>query len=169
VPQIEVSFDVDANGIVKVTAKDKGTGKEQHITITGSSGMSDEEIKQMQEDAEKYADEDKKKKEQIETINQAESTVFQTEKILKENEEKIPADVKESVQPKVDEIKSILEDKENIDHENLKTKLEELNQEVQKIGSAMYQEEPEAQPEQSESSGENPEADIEGEVVEEDE
>ncbi len=165
VPQIEVSFDVDANGIVKVTAKDKGTGKEQHITITGSSGMSDDEIKQMQEEAEKYAEEDKKKKEQIETINQAESTVFQTEKILKENEDKIPAEVKESVQPKVDEIKKILEDKENINHDDLKTKLEELNQEVQKIGSSMYQEQP--QPDQSEPEQNKSDADIEGEVVDE--
>jgi molecular chaperone DnaK len=174
VPQIEVTFDVDANGILKVTAKDKGTGKEQHITITGSSGMSDAEIEQMQKEAEQYAEEDKKKKEKIEVINQADSTVFQTEKLLKENEDKIPDDVKQSVQPKLDEIKKILEDKENLDHENLKTKLEELNQEVQKIGSAMYQDQtPPPGAESQEDDGtrvkNNNQADVEGEVVEEDE
>lgn len=174
VPQIEVTFDVDANGILKVTAKDKGTGKEQHITITGSSGMSDAEIEQMQKEAEQYAEEDKKKKEKIEVINQADSTVFQTEKLLKENEDKIPDDVKQSVQPKLDEIKKILEDKENLDHENLKTKLEELNQEVQKIGSAMYQDQtPPPGAESQEDDGtrvkNNNQADVEGEVIEEDE
>lgn len=174
VPQIEVTFDVDANGILKVTAKDKGTGKEQHITITGSSGMSDEEIEQMQKEAEQYAEEDKKKKEKIEVINQADSTVFQTEKLLKENEDKIPDDVKQSVQPKLEEIKKILEDKENLDHENLKTKLEELNQEVQKIGSAMYQDQTsppgaESQEDDGTRVKNNNQADVEGEVVEEDE
>lgn len=174
VPQIEVTFDVDANGILKVTAKDKGTGKEQHITITGSSGMSDAEIEQMQKEAEQYAEEDKKKKEKIEVINQADSTVFQTEKLLKENEDKIPDDVKQSVQPKLNEIKKILEDKENLDHENLKTKLEELNQEVQKIGSAMYQDQtPPPGAESQEDDGtrvkNNNQADVEGEVIEEDE
>lgn len=171
VPQIEVSFDVDANGILTVKATDKGTGKAQHITITGSSGMSDEEVQKMQEEAEKYAEEDKKKKEQIETLNQAESTIFQTEKVLKENEEKIPADVKEPVQTKVDELKKLIEDKENIDHEAVKSKLEELNQEVQKIGAAMYQEPSEGEQPQADAQEKTPnqDADIEGEVVDEEE
>lgn len=173
VPQVEVTFDVDANGILKVTAKDKGTGKEQHITITGSSGMSDAEIEQMQKDAEKYAEEDKQKKEKIETLNQADSTIFQTEKVLKENEDKIPADVKEPVQTKLDELKKLMEDKDNVSVEDLKSKLEELNQEVQKIGSAMYQEQtpPPGQETQNEDGtkvkNNNSGDEIEGEVVEE--
>ena len=137
VPQVEVTFDVDANGILNVKAVDKATNKEQKITITGSSGLTDDEIQKMQEEAEKFAEEDKKKKESIEVVNQAESLVYQTEKTLDEHKEKITEDISKPVTEKVESIKEMLK-AESKDVEALKTAIEELNQEVQKIGQAMY-------------------------------
>ena len=137
VPQIEVTFDVDANGILNVKAVDKATNKEQKITITGSSGLTDDEIQKMQEEAEKFAEEDKKKKESIEVVNQAESLVYQTEKTLEEHKDKISEDISKPVTEKVESIKELLK-AENKDIDVLKTAIEELNQEVQKIGQAMY-------------------------------
>jgi len=137
VPQVEVTFDVDANGILNVKAVDKATNKEQKITITGSSGLTDDEIQKMQEEAEKFAEEDKKKKESIEVVNQAESLVYQTEKTLEEHKEKITEDISKPVTEKVESIKELLK-AENKDIDALKTAIEELNQEVQKIGQAMY-------------------------------
>ncbi|MBI95920.1 molecular chaperone DnaK [bacterium] len=137
VPQVEVTFDVDANGILNVKAVDKATNKEQKITITGSSGLTDDEIQKMQEEAEKFAEEDKKKKESIEVVNQAESLVYQTEKTLEEHKEKITEDISKPVTEKVESIKELLK-AESKDVDALKTAIEELNQEVQKIGQAMY-------------------------------
>ncbi|MBT5346968.1 molecular chaperone DnaK [bacterium] len=137
VPQVEVTFDVDANGILNVKAVDKATNKEQKITITGSSGLTDDEIQKMQEEAEKFAEEDKKKKESIEVVNQAESLVYQTEKTLDEHKEKITEDISKPVTQKVEVIKELLK-AESKDVDALKTAIEELNQEVQKIGQAMY-------------------------------
>jgi len=137
VPQVEVTFDVDANGILNVKAVDKATNKEQKITITGSSGLTDDEIQKMQEEAEKFAEEDKKKKESIEVVNQAESLVYQTEKTLDEHKEKITEDISKPVTEKVESIKELLK-AESKDVDALKTAIEELNQEVQKIGQAMY-------------------------------
>ena len=137
VPQVEVTFDVDANAILNVKAVDKATNKEQKITITGSSGLTDDEIQKMQEEAEKFAEEDKKKKESIEVVNQAESLVYQTEKTLEEHKEKITEDISKPVTEKVENIKELLK-AESKDVEALKTAIEELNQEVQKIGQAMY-------------------------------
>lgn len=137
VPQIEVSFDIDANGILNVKAKDKATNKEQHITITGSSGLSDEEVEKMRKEAEEHADEDKKKKDAVEVRNQAESLVFQAEKTLKEAGDKVKEDVKKPVQVKIDALKKVLEDKE-AKHDDLKKGLEELSQEIQKVGAEMY-------------------------------
>lgn len=138
VPQIEVTFDLDANGILNVKALDKGTGKEQKITITGSSGLSDEEIEKMKEEAEKFADEDAKKKESIEVKNQAETLVFQTEKTLKEAGDKVPVEVGQSVTEKVEALKELLK-AENPNPDALKSATEDLNQEIQKIGASMYQ------------------------------
>ncbi|MBT5823699.1 molecular chaperone DnaK [Candidatus Peregrinibacteria bacterium] len=138
VPQVEVTFNIDANGILKVSAKDKGTGKEQHITITGSSGLSDEEIEKMRKEAELHADEDKKKKDGVETRIKAESLVSQTERTLKENGDKVPADVKEGIEAKTNELKEILKD-ENADLELVKQKTEALGEEIQKIGASMYE------------------------------
>ena len=114
VPQIEVTFDVDANGIVNVTAKDKGTGKEQHITITSSTNMSDSDIENAIKDAEKYADEDKKRKEAIEVKNNADSMIYQTEKTIEDLGDKLPSEDKEKIETAKEELKSVL-DSENPD------------------------------------------------------
>lgn len=134
-PQIEVTFDIDANGIVKVSAKDLGTGKEQHITITNSSGLSDEEIDAMMKDAEAHAAEDEKLKEKIDLKNQADSTVFQTEKFLKENADKISADKKAEVEAAIEPVKKALEAE---DYDAMKTTLEALNEKMQAAATEMY-------------------------------
>ena len=134
-PQIEVTFDIDANGIVKVSAKDLGTGKEQHITITDSSGLSDSEIDQMVKDAEVHAAEDEKLREKVDLKNQADSTVFQTEKFLKENADKISAEQKSEVEAAIDPVKKALEAE---DYEAMKTTLETLNEKMQAAATEMY-------------------------------
>ncbi|MCK5080661.1 MAG: molecular chaperone DnaK [Candidatus Moranbacteria bacterium] len=136
VPQIEVSFDIDANGILKVSAKDKATGKEQSIRIESSSGLSDEEIEKMKKDAEKHADEDKKKKEEVEIRNTADTMIFTTEKALKEAGDKIADDKKKPVEEKIEALKKI---KDGDDIEVIKKATEELSQEAQKIGQELYQ------------------------------
>ncbi len=133
-PQIEVSFDVDVNGILSVTAKDKASGKTQSIRIEASSGLKEEEIKKMQADAEIHAEEDKKKKENVEIKNTAEMLVYTAEKALKDNEAKIPADVKEGVNAKITALRSV---KDGSDGEAIKKATEELSAEMSKIGEAM--------------------------------
>ncbi|MBP2364982.1 molecular chaperone DnaK [Pseudonocardia parietis] len=135
VPQIEVSFDIDANGIVNVSAKDMGTGKSQEMTITGGSALSKDDIDRMVKEAEAHADEDAKRREEAETRNQAETLVYQTEKFVKENDEKLPADVKDSVNAALGETQEALK---GTDHEALKTSMEKLATESQKMGSALY-------------------------------
>ncbi len=130
IPQVEVIFDVDANGILKVTAKDKATGKENSIRIEGSSGLSEEEIERMKQEAEAHAGDDAKKKEAVEVKNQAESSVFMAEKNLKENEDKIDEDTKKSIQEKIDALKEV---KDGDDVEVIKTANEALLTELQKI------------------------------------
>lgn len=136
VPQVEVTFDLDANGILNVVAKDKATNKEQKITITASSGLSKEEIERMQKEAEIHAEEDKKKKDNIEIKNQAEAVVFTTEKLLKESGDKMKEEDKKELESKLEELKKI---KDGEDYEDMKKKMEELNVIAQKIGTAMYQ------------------------------
>ncbi len=138
VPQIEVTFDIDANGILHVKATDKGTGKAQHITITGSSGLSADEVEKMKKEAEMFAEEDKKKKEGVETRVNAESLVSQTERTLKEHGDKVAADVKTSVEGKLKDLKDALANTET-SAEDLKAKHEALAEEIQKIGASMYQ------------------------------
>ncbi|MBU0981845.1 molecular chaperone DnaK [Patescibacteria group bacterium] len=138
VPQIEVTFDIDANGILNVKAKDKGTGKEQHITITGSGGLSDEEVEKLRKEAELHAEEDKKKKESVEIRIQAESLVTQTERTLKDAGDRVTPEVKAPVEEKLKALKELLENKE-ADLDEVKQKTEELSQEIQKVGAAMYQ------------------------------
>lgn len=135
IPQIEVSFDIDANGIVNVRAKDKGTNKEQSITITATSGLSDDEIDKMVKDAEAHAEEDKKKKEEIETINQADSLVYQTEKTLKEHGDKLDETEKKEVEDAKEELKKAVESK---DVEGIKTKSETLSALVYKLSEKIY-------------------------------
>jgi len=134
IPQVEVSFDVDANGILNVTAKDKASGKTQSIKIEASSGLKEEDIKKMQADAELHAEEDRKKKEVVEVKNTAEMVMYTAEKALKENEAKIPADVKTSVEGKIANLKSV---KDGTDADAIKKATEELSSEMSKIGEAI--------------------------------
>ncbi|AWH93177.1 molecular chaperone DnaK [Dietzia lutea] len=136
VPQIEVTFDIDANGIVHVTAKDKGTGKENTIIIQEGSGLSKEEIDQMIKDAEEHAAEDAKRREEADARNQAESTIYQTEKFVSENEDKIPADKKESLQAAIADAKTALE---GSDVDAIKAAVEKVNTEAQAVGQAIYE------------------------------
>jgi len=135
-PQIEVTFDIDANGIVHVSAKDLGTGKEQKIQITTSSGLSEEEIENMVHEAEQYADSDKKKRELVDLKNQADSMVYQSEKLLSESGDKIPADDKAAIESGVESLKKAMEGEDAV---TLKTALESLNQSIHKASASMYQ------------------------------
>lgn len=135
-PQIEVTFDLDANGILHVTAKDKATGKEQKITITASTGLSKDEVARMTKDAEVHADEDRVKREQADTRNAAEALIFTGEKLVKENGDKIPASDKQDIEAKIAELKKI---KDGGEVEPVKKAMEELSSALQKAGSAMYQ------------------------------
>ena len=134
-PQIEVSFDIDANGIVSVKAKDKGTGREQKITITASSGLSKDEVKRMQGEADKHADEDRRKREEIEIRNTADNLAYTAEKTLREHGDKIPAALKDEVQGKVAAVRSAMG---GGDVQYLRRAVEELSQAMQKIGAAVY-------------------------------
>ncbi len=135
-PQVEVSFDIDANGILSVKAHDKGTGKEQKITITASSGLSKEEVERMQKEAEVHAAEDTKHKEEIETRNAADTLAYTAEKTIREQKDKIPADLNQEVEGKVAAVRSALQ---GTDIEAVRGATQELNQAMQKIGAAIYQ------------------------------
>ncbi|MCT1920955.1 molecular chaperone DnaK [Brevibacterium luteolum] len=135
-PQIEVSFDIDANGIVHVSAKDKGTGQEQSMTITGGSAIPQEDIDRMVREAEEHADEDKKRREAADTRNMAENLAYQTEKLITDNDDKLSEDVKTEVQGDVDAVKEALKGE---DDEAVKTAVEKLSQSQTKIGEALYQ------------------------------
>ncbi len=135
VPQIEVTFDIDANGILTVTAKDKATGKAQSIKITGSTGLSKDEINKMREEAEKHAEEDKKAKEKIEAKNKAENLIYVAEKSLKDAGDKVAKDIKEDVEKKIKAVKDVIE---KGSAEDLENKTKELSDSLQKIGQAMY-------------------------------
>ena len=135
VPQIEVTFDIDRNGILHVSAKDLGTGKEQKITITASSGLDDTEIKKMVDEAESHAEEDQTRRDSVETKNMAENTVYQTEKMVKEHGDKVPDDKKAKVESAVEDLKKAIEGG-NVD--DMKAKMETLNTEMQAISSEMY-------------------------------
>jgi molecular chaperone DnaK len=141
VPQIEVTFDIDANGIVHVSAKDRGTGRVQSMTITGGSALSKDEIDKMVRDAEQYAEEDRRRKEAVETRNQAEGVVYSTEKFLSENGEKIPAEVKTEVEGDLEALKKALEsagDEATGSVDEISAALAKLNESSQKMGAAMY-------------------------------
>jgi len=137
VPKIEVTFDIDANGIVHVSAKDQGTGKEQSMTISGGSALSKDDIDRMVRDAEQYAEEDARRRETVETRNQADSLVYTTEKFLSENAEKLPEDVKIEVQADVDALKKVLEDSD-ADKDALAAAIAKVGESSQKMGAALY-------------------------------
>ena len=168
VPQIEVTFDIDANGIVHVTAKDKGTGKENTITIQDGSGLSKEEIDQMIKDAEKHADEDKKRREEQEVRNSAESMAYQTRKFASENEDKVSQDIRDRVEEAAKEVDEALK---GSDIEAIKSAVEKLSTESQEMGKAIY----EAQAAEGATAAEGAEAAdaddnvVDAEVVDEDE
>jgi molecular chaperone DnaK len=136
IPQIEVTFDIDANGILNVTAQDKATGRSQHITITASSGLSESEIEKMRKDAELHADEDRRRKELIEVRNNADNTIYSAEKLLKDLADKVPAEMKSQVEAKVARLREVMNGSEA---EPIRTALEELNQVIQQVGAAAYQ------------------------------
>lgn len=152
-PQIEVTFDIDANGIVNVSAKDLGSGKEQQIKITSTTNLSDEEIKKMQEEAEKNAEEDKKKQEEVETINQADTLVYTAENMFKEMEGKLDEKKVEEVKKEIEELKK-LKDAEEKDIEKIKQKTEEVNKKVQELSTEVYQQAQQQQQQQQQEQQE---------------
>src|SRR5512135_276586 len=149
IPQIEVTFDIDANGIVNVSAKDLGTGKQQSVQITGGSALNKDDIEKMVRDAEQYADEDRRRREEAEVRNQADTLVYSTEKFLGENEDKVPEDIKSEVRESLAEVKKALESN---DTEAIKTATERAAQVSQKMGTAIYQQ---AQAQQASSQSES--------------
>jgi molecular chaperone DnaK len=159
VPQIEVTFDVDANGIMKVSAADKATGRSQHITITASSGLSDSEVEKMRKDAEAHADDDRKRKELIEARNNADNTAYAAEKAIREFGDKIPADVRSEIESKIAETKSAAQGE---DVEKIKSVTEALGQAIQKIGASVYEQ---GQAEGSSEAGSSSNEDAGPEVV----
>jgi len=168
VPQIEVTFDIDANGILNVSAKDKGTGKEQKITITASSGLDKKEVEKMKRDAESFAAEDAKHKEEIETRNAADSLVYTAEKTLRDYGDKIPADVKQEIESKITAVKSAIQGK---DIDSLRSTTQELSQAMQKVGASVYQQPGQPQPNSDEQGStdkkpDNEEGTVEGEFRE---
>ncbi len=166
VPQVEVTFDIDANGIVQVSAKDKGTGKEQTITISGGSTLSKDDIERMVREAEEHAADDKKRREAAEQRNNAEQLAYSVEKLISENEDKLPEDVKTEVQGDLDALKTALAGE---DDDAVKTAADKLGESQQKLGEAIYaqaQEAPEAAAEGAESNDEDV---VDAEVVEDDE
>ncbi|GAA4748216.1 molecular chaperone DnaK [Amnibacterium soli] len=169
-PQVEVTFDIDANGIVHVSAKDKGTGKEQSMTITGGSSLPKDDIERMVREAEEHAAEDKRRREAAEVRNSGEQLVYSIEKLIKENDDKLPADVKDEVQGDVDSLKSALA---GDDDDAVKTAFDKLNESQTKLGQAIYAS---SQAEQSAPSAEEPAASsssdedvVDAEVVDDDE
>jgi len=161
-PQIEVTFDIDANGIVNVSAKDKSTGKEQQIRIQASGGLSDDEIERMVKEAEENAEEDKKKRESVDTKNQADSLINETEKNLKEHGDKVPEEDKNKITADIEKLKKV---KDGDDMEAIKTKTEALVQSSMKLGEAIYKQNPQAGAEQPDPSGEEPSSDKKDEKV----
>ncbi|MEC8339039.1 MAG: Hsp70 family protein, partial [Nanoarchaeota archaeon] len=158
VPQIEVTFDIDANGIVNVSAKDMGTQKEQSIKIVASSNLSDEEIQKMQEDAEKHAEEDKKRKEEIETVNSAEQMVYQTKKTFEENKDKVDQGKVGPIMSKLNDLDAELK-KESRNVETIKTMMDDINKDAQAVFAEMYQNmSPEEQAKAAAEAGVDPSA-----------
>src|SRR5579859_5585106 len=164
VPQIEVAFDIDANGIVNVNAKDLGTGKQQSVTITGGSALPKDDIEKMVRDAEQYAEEDRKRREEAEIRNQADTLVYSTEKFLGENEDKVPEDIKSEVRSAIAEVKKALESN---DTDAIRTASENAAKVSQKMGTAIYQQAQAAQASaQSGSADSGSQASDDDEVVE---
>ncbi len=162
-PQIEVTFDIDSNGILNITAKDKGTGKSQHIAIQGSTGLSKEEVEKMKKDAELHADEDKKKRELIDARNSADAFVFNMEKQIKEHEAKIPAETKKMIEEKLEAVRVVLKN-ESATASEITATVQEAGTAAQEIGKIVY----EAGQKEQAAAGEKKEPDVvDAEVVDE--
>jgi len=161
IPQIEVTFDIDANGILKVTAKDKATGRSQHITITASSGLNESEVEKMRQDAEAHAEEDRKRKEIIEVRNTADNSAYAAEKAIKDYGDKIPTELRGEIESRVAEVRTALQ---GGDVDAIKSTTETLNLVIQKIGGAMYQGQDQA-PDMGSGGGAGPDV-VDGEVKE---
>jgi len=153
VPQVEVSFDIDANGILSVSAKDKATGKSQSIKIEGSSGISKDEVERMKKDAEAHAAEDKKKQEAIEAKNIADTLIYTCEKTIKDAGDKVKAEDKKDIEEKINALK---ESQKSDNIEDIKAKTQELSAAIQKIGAELYKQEPQQQ-NQEEKKDDSPE------------
>jgi len=153
IPQVEVSFDIDANGIVNVKAVDKATGKEQKITITSSSGLSEQEIEKMKQDAEAHSEEDKKKKELIETRNHADTLIYTAEKAISDAGDKIDTNIKADIEQKIQAVKGV---KDNDNLEELKTQVENLNKSVMELGTKMYEQAKEAESQKPNTESQEP-------------
>ncbi|MAG50404.1 molecular chaperone DnaK [archaeon] len=167
VPQVEVTFDIDANGIINVSAKDLGTKKEQSISITASQKLSEEEVEKMKKEAEQHADEDKKKKESVEVRNNADTIIFTTEKLLKEQGDKVDKKVKEKLEKEISELKEVVK---SDDTAKIKKKLEEVEKVAQEIGAKMYQQaaqEAAKKQKQEKKDTKKEEKVVDGEVVDE--
>lgn len=148
IPKIEVAFNIDANGIIHVSAKDMGTGKQQAITITGHSGLDDKEIDNMVNDAETHAEEDKKRREVIDAKNQADQMIYNLEKLMRENKDKIPEDEANKIQAEIENTKKAIE---SDDAEQIKNATEALSQESHKLSEIMYQQASQQQAQQDAS------------------
>jgi len=163
-PQIEVNFDIDVNGILNVSARDKGTGKEQKITITASSGLNKDEVERMKRDAERFAAEDVKRKEEVETRNSADNLAYTAEKTLRDHGDKIPADLKQEIESNIANVKSTLQGK---DVNSIRKAMQELSQAMQKVGASVYQQAAGQQPPPGgKGPGEGGEGTVEGEFRE---
>ncbi len=161
VPQVEVTFDIDANGILSVRAQDKGTGKEQKITITASSGLSKEEVERMQRESETHATEDAKRKEEVETRNTADTMAYTAEKTLREQKDKIPSDLNQEVENKIAAVRSALQ---GTDIDSVRRATQELSDAMQKVGATIYQQQPPPPPGgEAPPGGETPPGKEEGE------
>jgi molecular chaperone DnaK len=161
IPQIEVTFDIDADGILHVAAQDKATGREQSITITASSGLNKDEVERMVKEAERHRQEDQKRKEEVELRNNADSLVYQAEKLMRDQGEKVPANLRSEVEGKVEACRSALQSQ---DVSRIRSAVQELSAALQKLGASMY-EQPEPPPPGGEGPG-GPPPDDEGDVVE---
>ncbi|MBZ0293186.1 MAG: Hsp70 family protein, partial [Anaerolineae bacterium] len=149
VPQVEVTFDIDANGILNVSAQDKATGREQKITITASSGLAEDEIQRMVQEAEQHASDDAKRREAAELQNRVESTIFSAEKLLRDFDEKLPEDAKKQTREKIDELRKA---QESNDPTKIESTMEALAQHIQSLGGRMY-EQTEADPNAQQQPG----------------
>ena len=163
VPQIEVTFDIDANGILNVKARDMGTGKEQKITITSSGGLSKEEVERLRREAEAHAAEDARRREEIETKNNADNLAYQADKILRDQKDKIPADLANEIETKTAAVRSAIQ---GSDINEVKRTMQELNAAMQKVGSAVYSQQPGQESDEAKEPGKEGGETIEGEFHE---